>query len=106
VARPRSSPTLTRSFREFMPQWLARQQWYLGAGVPVLRPVGAFRLEDPDGEAGIETQLVSDGDEIYQIPDDLLGRCAGEGGAHRDGGAQRARHTLDLRRDDRPGLGG
>jgi Maltokinase N-terminal cap domain len=57
VARPRSGPTLTPSFREFMPQWLARQHWYLGVGVPVLRPVGAFRLEDPDGEVGIETQL-------------------------------------------------
>jgi Maltokinase N-terminal cap domain len=51
-----------------MPQWLARQQLYLGAGVPVLRPAGAFRLEDPDGEVGIETQLMTDGEEIYQIP--------------------------------------
>jgi len=105
VARPRSGPTLAPSFREFMPQWLARQRWYLGVEVPVLRPVGAFRLEDPDGEAGIETQLVTDGDEIYQIPDDLLGPLRWRRGAHRDGGAQRARHTLDLRRDDRPGLG-
>lgn len=51
-----------------MPQWLAGQDWYLGAEVPVLRPVGAFRLEDPDGEVGIETQLMTDGDEIYQVP--------------------------------------
>ena len=51
-----------------MPQWLARQHWYLGVGVPVLRPVGAFRLEDPDGEVGIETHLMTDGDEIYQVP--------------------------------------
>jgi hypothetical protein len=68
VARPRSGPTLTPSFGEFMPRWLARQRWYLGVEVPVLRPVGAFRLEDPDGKVGIETQLVTDGDEIYQIP--------------------------------------
>jgi hypothetical protein len=30
----------------------------------VLRPVGAFRLKDPDGEVGIEIQLMADGDEV------------------------------------------
>ena len=62
-----------------MPQWLARQHWYLGAGVSVLRPVGAFRLEDPDGEVGIETQLMTDGDEIYQIPMTYRGSAVAEG---------------------------
>jgi Maltokinase N-terminal cap domain len=79
VTRPRSGPTLTPSFREFMPQWLARQDWYLGAGVPALRPVGAFRLEDPDGEVGIETQLMTDGDEIYQIPMTYRGAALANG---------------------------
>jgi maltokinase-like protein len=79
VTRPRSGPTLTPSFREFMPQWLARQDWYLGFGVPALRPVGAFRLEDPDGEVGIETQLMTDGDEIYQIPMTYRGAALANG---------------------------
>ena len=79
MARPRSGATLTPSFREFMPQWLARQHCYLGAGVPVLRPVGAFRLEDPDGEVGIETQLMTDGDEIYQIPMTYRGAALASG---------------------------
>ena len=79
MARPRSGPTLTPSFREFMPRWLARQHWYLGVEVPVLRPVGAVRLEDPDGEVGIETQLVTDGDEIYQIPMTYRGAALAKG---------------------------
>jgi hypothetical protein len=79
VARPGSGPTLTPSFGEFMPQWLAGRHWYLGAGVPVLRPVGAFRLEDPDGEVGIETHLVTDGDEIYQIPMTYRGAALAKG---------------------------
>ncbi len=79
MARPRSGPTLTPSFREFMPQWLARQHWYLAVEVPVLWPVGAFRLEDPDGEVGIETQLMTDGDEIYQVPMTYRGAALAKG---------------------------
>ena len=79
MARPRSGPTLTPSFREFMPRWLARQRWYLGVEVPVLRPVDAFGLEDPDGGVGIETQLVTDGDEICQIPVTYRGAALAKG---------------------------
>jgi hypothetical protein len=60
--------TLTPGFREFLPAWVARQPWYPGTGVPALRPVGAFRLEDPDGEVGMETQLLTDGSAVYQVP--------------------------------------
>jgi hypothetical protein len=62
-----------------MPRWLARQHWYVGVEVPVLRPVGAFRLEDPDGEVGIETQLMTDEDEIYQIPMTYRGAALAKG---------------------------
>ena len=62
-----------------MPRWLARQRWYRGVGVPVLRPAGAFRLEDPDGEVGIETQLMTDGGEIYQIPMTYRGAALANG---------------------------
>ena len=47
---------------------MARQPWYLGAGTPPLLPVGYFRFEDPTGEVGIETHLVTDGEIMYQIP--------------------------------------
>ena len=60
--------TMTPGFREFLPSWIARQPWYLGDGVPRLRLVGAFRLEDPEGVVGIETHLVDDGSRLYQVP--------------------------------------
>lgn len=60
--------TLTPHFRDFLPSWVARQEWYAGSGVPDLRPVGYFRLEDPAGQVGIETHLVSDGTRVYQVP--------------------------------------
>jgi hypothetical protein len=33
-----------------------------------LSPVGYFRFEDPAGEVGVETHLVTDGALLYQIP--------------------------------------
>jgi maltokinase-like protein len=59
--------TLTPSFQEILPAWIARQPWYAGAGVPALRPVGFYRLEDPAGQVGIDTHLVTDGAAVYQI---------------------------------------
>jgi hypothetical protein len=54
--------TLTPSFREFLPVWVAAQQWYAGGsqdGRATIRPVGYYRLEDQAGAVGIETHLVS-----------------------------------------------
>jgi hypothetical protein len=36
--------------------------------VPDLTPVGYFRFEDPAGQVGIDTHLVTDGSLVYQIP--------------------------------------
>lgn len=63
-----SVSTLTPSFRDFLPAWVAAQPWYRGSGVPVLSLVGAYRLEDPTGEVGMETHLLSDGTTTYQVP--------------------------------------
>lgn len=60
--------TLRPHFRDFLPEWIARQPWYQGSGVPSLRPVGFYRLEDPAGQVGIEAHLVHDGQVLYQIP--------------------------------------
>jgi hypothetical protein len=60
--------TLTPSFRDFLPAWVAGQPWYAGTGVPRLALVGQVRMEDPDGEVGIEAHLVSDGSATYQVP--------------------------------------
>lgn len=51
-----------------MPQWVARQPWYAGDDSPALRPAGFFRLEDPAGEVGIETHVLTDGTTVYQVP--------------------------------------
>jgi hypothetical protein len=61
-------PTLTPSFQDFLPGWIARQPWYPGSAAPALRPVGFFRLEDPAGAVGMETHLLSDGSLLFQIP--------------------------------------
>jgi hypothetical protein len=60
--------TLTPHFRDFLPDWMARQPWYRGSGRPSLHMVGAFRFEDPAGEVGIETHLLTDGAVLYQVP--------------------------------------
>jgi hypothetical protein len=60
--------TLTPSFRDFLPIWIARQPWYRGSGVPQTRPIGFYRLEDPAGAVGLETHLLTDGSAVYQIP--------------------------------------
>ncbi|MFE9577864.1 1,4-alpha-glucan branching protein [Nocardia sp. NPDC006044] len=57
---------------ELLTSWLPTRSWYRGDAVPVLDRVGGFRLDDPDGEVGIEFMAVTDssGDEpvTYQVP--------------------------------------
>ena len=65
--------TLTPPFAEFLPAWVAEQRWYPGKGRrPTLRRVGGLRLQDPQGEVGIEVHLVAEdtaaGTSIYQLP--------------------------------------
>lgn len=61
-------PTLTPHFRDFLPGWIASRPWYPGSGTPTLQAVGFYRLEDPDGEVGIEAHLVTDGDVVLHLP--------------------------------------
>lgn len=47
---------------ELLAAWLPAQPWYRGAGsAPVLARAGGFRLDDPEGEVGIEIMVVTDG---------------------------------------------
>jgi hypothetical protein len=80
VAKVHPGATLTPHFRDFLPQWVARQPWYQGSGTPSLAPVGYFRFEDPAGEVGIETHLVTDGQVVYQIPMTYRGAPLKDGG--------------------------
>jgi Maltokinase N-terminal cap domain len=68
MAKVHPGATLTPHFRDFLPPWIARQPWYIGSGIPQLRPVGYFRFEDPAGQVGIETHLVTADSVLYQIP--------------------------------------
>jgi Maltokinase N-terminal cap domain len=68
MAKIHPGATLTPHFRDFLPGWVARQPWYAGSGVPSLTAVGYFRFEDPAGQVGIETHLMTDGSVLYQLP--------------------------------------
>lgn len=60
--------TLSPTKLELLAQWLPTQPWFQG-DPQALSQVGAFRFDDPEGEVGIETILVTAGDDtVYQIP--------------------------------------
>jgi hypothetical protein len=65
--------TLVPTKLELLTAWLPGQPWYLGGtAVPRLATAGGFRLDDPDGEVGLEFMAVTDesGDEpvTYHVP--------------------------------------
>jgi len=67
------STTLSPEKLELLTSWLPDQPWYLETGrVPELTEAGGFRLDDPQGEVGIEFMLVNDGSgeraTTYQVP--------------------------------------
>jgi Maltokinase N-terminal cap domain len=52
---------LTPTKLELLTSWLPSRPWYLGgAGEPELAKAGGFRLDDPQGEVGIEFMVVTD----------------------------------------------
>lgn len=53
--------TMNPSKLELLTEWLPRQRWYLGSGrAPELVKAGGFRMDDPEGEVGIEFLVVVD----------------------------------------------
>jgi hypothetical protein len=60
--------TMQPSKLELLSRWLPRQSWYTGP-TNGLRRAGGFRLDDPDGEVGIEFMIVATADaEAYLVP--------------------------------------
>ena len=54
--------TLTPTKLELLTDWLPGQPWYDDRGrAPELAKAGGFRLDDPQGEVGIEFMVVTDG---------------------------------------------
>ncbi|WP_329118022.1 maltokinase N-terminal cap-like domain-containing protein [Streptomyces sp. NBC_01465] len=65
--------TLTPTKLELLAEWLPVQSWYLGdESATQLSKVGGFRLDDPEGEVGIEFMAVRDvsGGQVvtYHVP--------------------------------------
>ncbi|WP_210588960.1 1,4-alpha-glucan branching protein [Streptomyces sp. GESEQ-35] len=53
--------TLKPTKLELLTTWLPTRPWYVGGtGEPVLTKAGGFRLDDPEGEVGIEFMVVTD----------------------------------------------
>lgn len=73
--------TLTPSKLELLESWLPSQPWYSGAGRELAK-AGGFRLDDPDGEVGIEFMVITEGSGdrtiSYHVP--LTYRAAPLGG--------------------------
>src|ERR1700733_8514587 len=64
---------LVPSKLELLTAWLPGRPWYLGdPAVPLLTTAGGFRLDDPEGQVGLEFMAVTDasGDEpvTYHVP--------------------------------------
>jgi Maltokinase N-terminal cap domain len=65
--------TLNPGKLELLADWLPAQPWYARGGrEPALSKAGGFRLDDPQGEVGIEFMVVTDGSGAaavtYQVP--------------------------------------
>jgi Maltokinase N-terminal cap domain len=65
--------TLTPTKLELLSAWLPAQPWYGDHGrAPELARAGGFRLDDPQGEVGIEFMVVTDGSDdsaaCYLVP--------------------------------------
>ncbi|MCC3767818.1 1,4-alpha-glucan branching protein [Streptomyces sp. UNOC14_S4] len=52
--------TVAPSKEEMLTAWLPTRSWYRGSGSPELKRVGGFRLDDPEGEVGIEFMVMTD----------------------------------------------
>ena len=63
--------TLTPAKMDLLTSWLPGRSWY-GGTTPHLAKAGGFRLDDPDGEVGLEFMAVTDnsGEEpvTYHVP--------------------------------------
>ncbi|NND02700.1 MAG: hypothetical protein HKN91_07930 [Acidimicrobiia bacterium] len=52
---------------DLIEEWLHSQSWGPAADEPI-EVLGAFRFDDPEGQVGLETHLVSAGGRLFQVP--------------------------------------
>lgn len=61
--------TLTPSKLELLTAHILAQPWFSGSAATDLRIIGAYRFDDPQGEVGVETHLLTTGEgQVIQIP--------------------------------------
>ncbi|MGW2838138.1 maltokinase N-terminal cap-like domain-containing protein [Streptomyces sp. NPDC001493] len=60
--------TLNPGKLDLVAAWLPSQPWYAGGGAPELAKAGGFRLDDPEGEVGIEFMVVADASAGRPVP--------------------------------------
>ncbi|MCZ9882865.1 CG0192-related protein [Arthrobacter sp. B2a2-09] len=60
--------TLHPSKLELIEKYLPVQPWFTKDGSAPPELLGAYRFDDPEGEVGLETHLVSHGGKVYQVP--------------------------------------
>ena len=64
--------SMSPSKNELVSAWLPKQDFYTGKGTPKLQHIGGFRLEDPQGEVGVELRIYADhsdtSDVVYHLP--------------------------------------
>ncbi len=57
--------TLTPSKLELLAEWMPKQPWFAGGE---LEQLGSFRIDDPNGEVGIEGLILSADGHTYHVP--------------------------------------
>lgn len=60
--------TLRPTKTEMIASWLPGTGWFAGPAQPDVQRVAAFRWDDPAGEVGVETHLVSVDGTVLQVP--------------------------------------
>jgi hypothetical protein len=88
---------------ELLARWLPEQEWFTGTSDGLSR-VGGFRLDDPDGEVGIELMVVAAANgQAYLVPMTYRGAPLAEAGDALIGTAEHgvlgARWVYDGERD-------
>lgn len=52
--------TMSPGKLELLAAWMPSKPWYRGGDAPLLAKAGGFRIDDPEGEVGIEFMVVTD----------------------------------------------
>ncbi|PPK98586.1 hypothetical protein CLV92_101285 [Kineococcus xinjiangensis] len=61
--------TIVPTKLELLQAWVPHQPWLGGADVSTVTRLGSYRFDDPDGEVGMETHLLSTDDgRVLQVP--------------------------------------